>query len=107
MPDVIFRSIKCTETTAGWGSDTVAIYFKGERIFYEEMDSGDARTIGDGNTGRHFTGSETIWVKEIDSGSDDIIGTINVSGNGCGEQQATMYGDDSHYDLWYAVGGAP
>ena len=106
MPDVVIRSIKCYETTSGMGADDVIVWFKGEQIFRSEMKGGRQRTIEEM---RHFEGTETIWVVEKDKGADndDIIGRIIVSGNGCGEQIAAMYGDGSHYDLFYAVGGAP
>lgn len=104
MPYVNFKSIKCYETTSGAGADDCAVYFMGERIFYSEMKGGRHRNI---NRLIPFEGYQTAWVKEVDSGGDEIIGTFTVSGNGQGELVAEMYGDDSHYDLWYDVGGAP
>jgi hypothetical protein len=106
MSDVFFRSIKCHETTSGIGNDDVRIYFKGELIFAQEMKGGRHRDIGGGALQRHFDGPETVWVKEADAGSDEIIGTVTlIPGGNTGEQAESMYGDGSHYVLFYAVGG--
>src|SRR5882757_2100730 len=106
MPDVIFRSLKCIETTGGIGSDQVRVYFKGELIFLHSMKGGRHLNIGAGaeeaKLQRRFDGPETAWVKEHDSGSDDIIGTVDlIPGGVVGEQAAPMYGDGSHYVLYY------
>ncbi|CAL9662236.1 hypothetical protein [Streptomyces sp. NPDC057838] len=107
MPDVIFKSIKCHETTSGLGADHVRVWFKGELLFDMEMKGGRHRNIGSGFEKRRFDGPETIWVKEVDAGSDDIIGTATVQPGGPqGELTENMYGDGSHYVLFYAVGGA-
>ena len=110
MPDVFFRSLKCHETTGGIGSDQVRIYFKGELIFLHSMKGGRHLNIGagpeEGKLQRRFDGPERVWVKEIDEGSDDIIGTVDlIPGGVTGELAAPMYGDGSHYVLYYAVGG--
>lgn len=111
MPYVAFRSLKCHETTSGAGSDQVRAYFKGELIFLSSMKGGRHRNIGAGpeekNLVRVFNNPETVWVKEIDEGSDDIIGTLTlIPGGPQGEQAESMYGDGSHYVLYYAIGGA-
>ncbi|WP_369199021.1 hypothetical protein [Streptomyces djakartensis] len=82
MPDVIFKSIKCHETTGGIGADDVRIYFKGELLFNMEMKGGRHRNIGSGSAKRRFDTAETIWVKEVGSGSDEIIGTATVQPGG-------------------------
>ncbi|WP_328974088.1 hypothetical protein [Streptomyces canus] len=111
MPDILFRQIHCTETTSGAGADDCAIYFKGERVFRQQMKGGRTRDIlnvDHVNVIRHFEGTEIIHTKEIDEGSDDdIIGEVEVNGANMGNFTAIMVGDGSRYELTYSVGGSP
>ncbi|WP_406494677.1 hypothetical protein OHB06_29430 [Streptomyces sp. NBC_01604] len=97
--------VKCFETTDGWGSDQVTVWFRGSPMFDDECDTGDWWELE--NTRADFEGPEKVWVKERDAGTDELIGSFWVTPDmGPGLQVATLTGDGSHYDIHYAVGGA-
>jgi hypothetical protein len=104
MSQLILENIQCYETTDGPGDDEVYITVRGKSIWSADMGTDEKKPIGKTvNFEKHL--EIQIWEEDSWPSNDDFIGKFFVydGQSGGGEQSAHLYGDGSHYEVYYRV----
>jgi hypothetical protein len=96
-------SIRCLDQEDSLGSDTPYIVFDGIRLWKDDMEEGQSRSLTHVPQVRFF-GNKILSLWEEDNDPDDHLGSVSVSYTGGTEQTRPFTEDpDAEYEITYVV----